>query len=462
MLGGMALHVAAGQVREQPSDLLLIHAAELATCCSSPRCDGCSDGDGPRRGAAMGDIGIIRDGAIAVRSGVIVDVGNTQDVLAREPSGNSVGASDATQVIDASGRTVLPGFVDAHTHLVFAGERYREHVMRLGGAKYLDILAAGGGILSTLTSTRSASLSALVAGAMKRLDIMLLHGTTTVEAKSGYGLDIDTELRQLEAAERASQAHPVDVVSTFMGAHALPPEFTGDPQGYLDFLESAVLPAVENQGIAEFCDVFCEEGVFSVEQSRRVLLAGMKHGLRPKIHADEIFPIGGAELASELAAVSADHLAAASQEGIHSMARAGVAAVLLPATMFTLMSEAYADARDMIDAGVAVALATDFNPGTSPTMSMPFVITLACLQMKMTPAEAVCAATLNAAWAIGRGDRAGAIQVGRDADFIVCDVPAVDALPFSVGVNPVRDVVKRGAHVVKNAGGGGRLCHSRI
>ncbi|HOK71753.1 MAG TPA: imidazolonepropionase [Bacillota bacterium] len=449
--------------RTEPSDLLIIHAAELGTCRARAAWDNGRPEPGPRLGADLGCAGIIEDGAIAVRDGVIVDIGATEEVLSREPEWlarrpNGAGQvadfpeaiRSVTEVFDASGRTVVPGFVDAHTHLVYAGSRYREHLMRLEGAEYLDILKAGGGILATLEATRKASFDELLELALKRLDVMLLHGTTTVEAKSGYGLDLDTELKQLRVARAACDDHPIEIVSTFMGAHAVPPEFTGDPDGYIDFMIAEVLPQVAEGGLAEFCDVFCEEGVFSVEQSRRVLMAGLAHGLCPKMHADEIYPIGGAELAGELGAASADHLAAASKAGMESLAHAGVVAVLLPGTMFTLMSERYANAREMINLGVPVALATDYNPGTSPVMSMQFVMTLACLKMGMTPQEALCAATANAAYAVGRGGDAGVLRVGAAADFIVCDVPAVDALPFSVGVNPVTDVFVGGVRVVSD------------
>ncbi|MCR4424758.1 MAG: imidazolonepropionase [Firmicutes bacterium] len=424
-------------MRTEPSELLLIHAAELATCAPE------GVPPGPRRGTDLGRVGIIPDGAIACAHGRIVDIGPTREVLSREPRG-------CPEIIDASGKTVLPGFVDAHTHLVFAGTRHEEHIMRIQGAKYLDILSAGGGIISTVEATRKASFEDLQATATKRLDTVLLHGTTTLEAKSGYGLDLTSELKQLEVLRAASCKHPVEVVSTLLAAHAVPPEFEGDVEGYLDFIIREVLPAVASRRLAEFCDVFCEEGVFSTQQAERLLLAAQRLGLRSKLHADEINPIGGAELAASLGAVSADHLAAASRTGMDRLAEAGVVAVLLPATMFTLMSDRYADARGMIDRGVAVALATDFNPGTSPVPSMQFVLTLACLEMKMTPAEAVSAATVNAAWAIGRGDRAGSLSPGRPADFIVVDVPALDALPFQIGVNCVTDVVKGGRVVVKD------------
>lgn len=413
-------------------ELLLINAAQLATC---------SNGDlsHPLRGEGQADAGVIENGAIAVSQGVITDIGTTDEVLSRNRP-----VEGHTDVIDASGRLVVPGFVDAHTHLVYAGSRHREHAMRLSGARYLDILAAGGGILSTLEATRAASSDELARLARARLGRMLTHGTTTVEAKSGYGLDIDTELRQLKASIDASEGLGIEVVPTFMGAHAVPPEFAGNTEEYVDYVCNQVIPAVAAQGIAENCDVFCEDGVFTVEQSRTVLNIGASYGMRAKIHADEINPLGGAELAAEVHAISADHLAAASRHGMERMAEAGVVAVLLPATMFTLMSEAYADARAMIDRGVPVALATDFNPGTSPTLSMPFVITLACLHMKMTPQEALVAATRNAAFAVGRGASAGVLAPGRPATFVVCDVPHIDALPFYIGMNPVTDVVSMG------------------
>ncbi len=436
------------------ADMLVLGAEQIITCAppgAPPR--------GPLAGAAAADAGAIEGGAMAVCGGVITAVGPENEVLQKFPA-----QEGHTQIVRADGKIVAPGFVDAHTHLVHAGSRHREHAMRLAGARYLDILAAGGGIISTVRATRAAGVDELAAIARRRLDMMLMHGTTTVEAKSGYGLNIADELKQLEAAARAGSDGPVEVVSTFMGAHAVPPEFAPPASAgeaaradaadaYIGYLCEQVIPVVANQGLAEFCDVFCEHGVFSVEQSRKLLAAGQAHGLGAKIHADEINPMGGAELAAELGAVSAEHLAAASPEGIRRMAEAGVIAVLLPATMFTLMSTEYADARAMIAAGVPVALATDFNPGTSPTMSMPFVMTLACLQMKMTPQEAMVAATRNAACAVGRGHTAGLLAPGRPATFVVLDVEHIDALPFYVGMNPVTQVFVGGRAYHSQCGG---------
>lgn len=435
----------------QCADMLVLGAEQIITCAPAG-----SPLDGPLAGAAASDAGAVAGGAMAVCGGVIAAVGPESEVAQRFPA-----RQGHTVIVHAHGRIVAPGFVDAHTHLVHAGSRHREHAMRLAGARYLDILAAGGGIISTVMATRAASVEELTATAVSRLRVMLSYGTTTVEAKSGYGLNKEDELKQLKAAADAGAASAVDVVPTFMGAHAVPPEFAVRPGGadaYIDWLCEEVMPAVAEQGIAEFCDVFCETGVFSVEQSRQVLAAGQAHGLGAKVHADEITSMGGAELAAELGAVSADHLAAASPEGIRRMAEAGVIAALLPATMFTLMSTAYADARAMIAAGVPVALATDFNPGTSPTMSMPFVMTLACLQMKMTPQEAIVAATRNAAWAVGRGRTAGMLAPGRPATFVVLDAEHIDALPFYVGMNPVNQVFVNGRLAAGRDRGCGSTC----
>ena len=417
-------------------DLLVLGAEQIVTCAPP------GDLDRPLAGKAQGDAGVIERAAVAVADGLILAVGPADEVMRDYPP-----LEGHTRVIHADGRIVVPGFVDAHTHLVYAGSRHREHAMRLAGAKYLDILAAGGGILSTVRATRAASLEELTEIARRRLDLMLLHGTTAAEAKSGYGLDIDTELRQIQAAFNASSASPVQVVSTFMGAHAVPPEFRAEGAEAYRLRLRRGASAHSGAGHSAVLRRLLRKGVFTVDQSRQVLLAGRRRGLIPR-YADELAPSGGAELAAEVEAISAEHLAAASPEGIDAMARAGVIAVLLPATMFTLMSDAYADARAMIAGGVPVALATDFNPGTSPTLSMPFVITLACLQMKMTPAEAIVAATRNAACAIGLGSTAGVLAPGRPATFAVLDVEHVDALPFYVGMNPVKQVVVRGELVV--------------
>lgn len=414
------------------ADVLIERASELVTVAGASQ--------RPKLGAELLDVGIVSDGAVAVADGRIVAVGDTAAVRAK------VVVDEGTTIIDATGKTVLPGFVDAHTHLVHAGSREFELGMRIAGRSYIDILIEGGGILHTVRATGAADLDELVASARRRLDLMLVHGTTTVEAKSGYGLTTDVELRQLAAVQRLAQEHPVRLVSTFMGAHAIPPRFRDNADVFVDVVIQEMIPAVREAGTAEFCDVFCEQGVFTVSQSRRILIAGLEAGMRPKVHADELVSFGGAELAAEVGAISADHLVHASGEGIRRMAEAGVVAVLLPATTLFLMGKEYAPARAMIDAGVAVALATDCNPGSSPTESMQLVIALACLCLEMQPSEAIAAATINAAHAIGRAHDVGSLEVGKRADIIVLDAPNHAYIPYKPGVNLVERVIV-GGHI---------------
>ena len=406
--------------------LLLKNAAELLTC----------RGHAPKCGPAMQDIGIIEDGALWLEDGVIRKVGVTAEILA------GISATPDT-VIDATGRCVLPGFVDPHTHFLFAGHRAEEFSWRLRGDTYMDIMERGGGIINSVRATRQASADELLAIGQRRLDSMLSFGVTTVEGKSGYGLDAATELKQLAVMAELDRQHPVEVVRTFMGAHAVPAEYKGRTDEFVDYLLQDVLPLVAEQRLADFCDVFCEKGVFSVEQSRLLLTAAQSLGLQAKVHADEIVTLGGAELAAELGALSAEHLLHASDAGIRRMAETGVIAVLLPATAFCLR-EPYARARFMIDSGVPVALATDFNPGSCFSESIPLVIALAALYMQMTPAEIVTALTINAAAAVGRADRIGSLEAGKQGDFVLLDHPSHLYLPYHAGVNCVATVVKRG------------------
>jgi len=359
--------------------------------------------------------------------------------------------------VDAAGGTVTPGLIDPHTHLLFAGSREGELVLRQQGAGYLDILAAGGGILSTVAATRAATSEELEEHGRRWLAEMLSHGTTTIEAKSGYGLDLATELRLLDVAHRLGEEGPVDVLPTWLGAHAVPPEFRARPEGteaFVRYLLEEQLPGVVAQGRARFADVFCELGVFSADQSRRILDAAARLGLGPRLHADEIAPSGGAELAAEIGALSADHLAAPSPEGIDALAAAAangspVVATLLPATTWFLMHETYAPARTLIERGVPVALATDFNPGTSPTASLAFVMTVACLELKLTPSEALAGVTVNAAHALGIGGDAGSIEPGKIADLVIWRVPDHRQIPYWPAADLVRSVIKRGRVVLE-------------
>lgn len=395
---------------------------------------------GPRSKEAMSELGLIEDGSVWLEDGKIAAVGTTAELDEK-----FAGRSAEAEVIDAKGQLVTPGLVDPHTHVAYGGSREGEFEKRLQGVSYMDIMNAGGGIHATMRMTREATEEELVEGTTKRLDSFLEHGVTTVEGKSGYGMNLETELKQLKVMKRLNAEHPIDLVPTFMGAHAVPSEYKGKEDDFVDYLIETMLPEVAD--LAEFNDVFCEKNVYTPEQSERILEAGKKYGLTPKIHADEIVSYGGAELAAKVGAISAEHLLKASDEGIKAMADAGVIACLLPATALYLREEA-AQGRKMIDAGVAVAISTDCNPGSSPTVSMPLVMNLACISMRLTPAEALVAATYNAACAIKREDRAGSIEVGKQADVVLWKVKSYQELQYLFGVNHVESVWKNGEKVV--------------
>ena len=389
----------------------------------------------------MNKINIIENAYIAVKNGKILAIGVGDEF------GNLCG--DDTKIHDAEGLLVTPGLIDSHTHLIHGGSRENEFSMKLNGVPYIEILNNGGGILSTVKATKEASEEELYKKAKKSLDRMLEFGVTTVEEKSGYGLELNTEIKQLEVARVLDKNHPVDLVHTFLGAHAVPEEYKENHKAYLDILVDVMMPKIKDMGLAEFCDVFCEEGVFTIEESEYILQKAKEMGYKLKIHADEIESLGGAELAAKLGCVSADHLMAASDEGIKMMAENNVVANILPATSFNL-NKNYADCRKMIDMGAIVSLSSDYNPGSCPSENLQLVMQLGCLHLKMTPNEVLTAVTINAAYAIDRADKIGSIEVGKNADFVVFDARNVEYLMYHFGINHTKKVYKNGNLVVDN------------
>ena len=401
----------------QSVDLLITHASELLTLKGSRK---------PRIQEQMKNLGVMKNGSIAIQDGRIVDVGRNLRYKAET-------------VIDASGKLVMPGFVDPHTHVVFAGSREFELDLKLAGVPYMEILRRGGGIFYTVEKTRKASPAQLLLQSKKRLDTMLRHGTTSCEAKTGYGLDVINEMKLLKVQQKLAETHPMDLVSTFLGAHAIPKQMKANE--YIRMILEEMLP--KTKGLARFCDVFCEKGVFTVPQTRKILEEAKQYGLVPKIHADEIVDTGGALLAAEVGAISADHLLQSSEAGLRAMAQKHIVGVLLPGTPFCLMIERFAPARKIIDYGVPVALATDLNPNCW-TENMQMIIQLACLKMQMSPAEAITAATFNAACAIGLQNTIGSLETGKQADVLILDCPNHQFLPYHFGVNLVETVIKKG------------------
>ena len=414
------------------TDLLIHNLAEVAT----------AEGSAPRRGADQGRLRRIQGAEVVCRDGRIAFVGSPEERR------RHFGELPDAERLDGRGGTLIPGFVDPHTHLPWAGSREEEFAARLAGKSYQEIAAAGGGILSTVAATRRAPEEELVGNVLRRMDQMLAWGTTTAEAKSGYGLNQADELKQLRAIREASGRHPVDLVPTLLAAHEVPPEYRGgDGSGrrrWVDQICDEIVPATAAAGLARFCDVFCEHGVFSAAESRQILAAGVRHGLLPRLHADEFVDSGGAELAAELGAFSADHLMAVSPAGVEALAGSGVTAVLLPGTSFFLRKHVYAPARRLVEAGVPVALATDCNPGSSFTESMPMVVVLAVFELGLSVEESLTAATLNSACCLGLGAEVGSIEAGKRADLVLLDAPNLLHLVYHYGINPVAAVVKGG------------------
>ncbi len=408
-------------------DWLITGCSELLTLC----------GTVPRRGRALKDLGIIRDGALLVRGDRITAIGPRRRI-------ERLRGARRAEKLDLGGRVVLPGFVDSHTHLVFPASRAEEYEQRISGASYEQIARAGGGIRSTVEGLRRAPANSLKSLALGHLREFAAHGTTTLEAKSGYGLDWKSERKILAILSELHQEQPLDLKATFLGAHVVPPEFRRRPEAYVDLLVKRWIPTVATAGLAEFCDVFCDRGAFTVAQARRILSAGRACGLVPRIHAEQLAHTGAARLAIELHAASADHLEKIDRSDIQALALSNVVCTLLPGCCFHLGLAHYGPARELIDAGAIVGLATDFNPGTSPTVSMPMILSLACTQMRMTPAEAIAAATINPAYSLRQHDRAGSLEVGKYADLAAFDVAAYREIPYYFGMNHCSLTMKRG------------------
>lgn len=414
------------------ADKILIHLEEIFC----PK-----DLGHPLYGSEMKEATIIKDGFIAIKDGKILAVGAGEDYQEL--------CSATTELIDCKGKVATPGLIDAHTHLVYGGSRENEFSMKLNGMEYLDILAAGGGILSTLKATKSASFEELYEKTKNLLTHMMVHGVTAVEAKSGYGVELETELKELEVLKKLNEDLPVELIPTFMAAHVIPQEYKDRSDEYVQKVID-MMPAVEEQQLAEFCDVFCEKGVFTAEQSRRVLEAGRKHGMKLRIHSDEIENIGGVAVAHDLKVTSAEHLMVVDEEEIRQLSEAKVIGNLLPGTTFSLMKDTYAPARKMLDAGMAITLCTDSNPGSCPMANLQFIMQLACLQMKLTPVEVYNAVTINAAYSVDRAKTMGSFDVGKEANITVFDAKNLDYALYFFATNLVQEVYIKGNLVVKN------------
>ena len=420
---------------EKKATLLIKNIGQLITM----------EGTVPRIGKDLNNLGIIENGGITISGDEIISVGPSDEIEGK------VTLNDNCEIIDVHGAVVTPGLIDPHTHPVFSMTREKEFEMRIAGKTYMEIANAGGGIRASVRDLRSTSKETLINKTNQRLDRMLRYGITTIEAKSGYGLSTASEIKQLEVIKELNQSHPIDLVPTFLGAHEIPDEYRDNHEGYINILINEMIPQVVDKKLAEFSDIFTEEGVYDTEESRKIQKAAKKAGLKIKFHADELESVGGAELAAELGAISADHLVYISEAGIKAIATSKTVAVLLPGTTFSLAGKQYAPARKMIEEGVIIALSTDCNPGSSYSESLPFMTSLAALQMKLTAAEAISAITVNAACAIDRGGKIGQIKAGLKADLVIWDMADYREMPYHYGVNLVKKVIKNGKLAANNS-----------